>query len=638
VVSSVLRGRCALVESDPAASINAQRLTDTSADRSRAPCQSPEPVVASASDRMCTGATIEGMLGQAGTTRGEFTALYVHNSHLLAANASVADTFTDQRALHARVGDLAFQGLKDEAAKLRVLHGKLCSVVSDLGCVRSSVCIRWGLADCKSCRPCEALRYEEWAVKCTRRATNCGGQDVAVQASPISGTCPGTTIKSLAHLHGERRGAFTALYVHNMKQLGTNASVAETFTDRRTLHARVGDLEFSRLEDEARELGVLHGKMCCVTDEGRVHSSVCIHGGSSHSELCAPCAALHFEGWTTKAEARAERPVTAKACPQRAKHSSLSRGAALQRVKHSAAHGQDRWLSEKNAERKLLRAQRKIERLESKMCAGISHDKYPKFVRALMAACDEEKLPTSTLQNILEDIGRALVSPRRRVSIDTKSFYTCLLNCGNPWVTQFVSKNLRGLSLSSTKAHRRERSFEFVPGKVAQAMEQAADDMKEYGMEGVPCMFSEDATTCLRRLDAVLKGNLDAGGKLEVHVDGFLEPFSCTSVEDLHAKFKLWKDEGVATYVYVWTLTPMMHNAPYFPTYMVATNNKFDARWVTDWWQFIANEADRCGVELVGFVSDGDARLRRADAELMVKEKAGEWCVDKPRSLCLEGQ
>ena len=44
--------------------------------------------------------------------------------------------------------------------------------------------------------------------------------------------------------------------------------------------------------------------------------------------------------------------------------------------------------------------------------------------------------------------------------------------------------------------------------------------------------------------------------------------------------------------------------------------NKFTARWVHDWWQFIVDEAVACGIKLIGFNHDGDSRCRKCDFQL----------------------
>ena len=76
------------------------------------------------------------------------------------------------------------------------------------------------------------------------------------------------------------------------------------------------------------------------------------------------------------------------------------------------------------------------------------------------------------------------------------------------------------------------------------------------------------------------------------------------------------KGDAIARYVYVWTLVPQLPNSPYWPVFMVASNNKFTARWVLDWWEFIVDKAVVCGINLIGFNHDGDSRCRKCDFQV----------------------
>ena len=86
----------------------------------------------------------------------------------------------------------------------------------------------------------------------------------------------------------------------------------------------------------------------------------------------------------------------------------------------------------------------------------------------------------------------------------------------------------------------------------------------------------------------------------------------------MQAEFDVRKEDSLARYVYVWTLVPQLPSAPYLPIFMVATNNRFDSRWVWEWWEFIVAEANDNDVNLIGFNSDGDSRLRKGDFQLLL--------------------
>ena len=75
-------------------------------------------------------------------------------------------------------------------------------------------------------------------------------------------------------------------------------------------------------------------------------------------------------------------------------------------------------------------------------------------------------------------------------------------------------------------------------------------------------MWSEDATTCLKKIVACLKENPDG---IEVMVEGFTEPLMIRSVTELNDAFDKYQAAGLAKYVYVWTWIPQLPHAPYFP-------------------------------------------------------------------------
>lgn len=158
-----------------------------------------------------------------------------------------------------------------------------------------------------------------------------------------------------------------------------------------------------------------------------------------------------------------------------------------------------------------MAAEKKANRLESKLNAAIQKGKYPKFVRAFQTAIEEGHMPEERLQNILEDIAKSLRG-KHTWSADSKSFYTCLLNCGNPFVTKFVGLNLLGMDIRTIQKDRQKRRQEFLAGKVRKNIQYVAGMIADhYNMKGVLCCITEDATTTVLRLDCMLKTNQETG-------------------------------------------------------------------------------------------------------------------------------
>jgi hypothetical protein len=172
------------------------------------------------------------------------------------------------------------------------------------------------------------------------------------------------------------------------------------------------------------------------------------------------------------------------------------------------------------------------------------------------------------------------------------------------------------MDLRTVEKDRQKRRHDFLASKVSGNVRHVAEMMaKYYHMKGVPCCVVEDATTVLLRLDCYLKTN-PITGEEEVWVQGFTSPLKVEKFTDLEDYFRDNKHDAVARYVYVWSLVPQLPNSPYWPIFMVASNNKFTARWVYEWWEYIVQEAVLCEISLIGFNHDGDSRCRKGDSQL----------------------
>jgi hypothetical protein len=123
----------------------------------------------------------------------------------------------------------------------------------------------------------------------------------------------------------------------------------------------------------------------------------------------------------------------------------------------------------------------------------------------------------------------------------------------------------------------------------------------------------------MKQITACLDG-LDGEG-MEVYVEEFSEPVIIKTATELNDAFEKYGVEGLATYVYVWTWVPQIPHAPYFPVYWRASNNRFNAQWVWDWWMWLFKTGKEKGLSTIGDVADGDARLRKCEYELNVHNK-----------------
>ena len=438
-------------------------------------------------------------------------------------------------------------------------------------------------------------------------------------------TCNGVTHDSFIGLYGKAGGGTVSLqYVFNwIRTSALNAGVVGFPKSLKQLESQDTSVHqyLQNVVNEACANGLqlynstgtaLQATACTGFTEPGLE---CLVG----SYCCAACAALLTEPTLKK---RAKDPCNQSgAVPSKfSNHKYLAPEQAVMRLRDVRQITVKLFREKMLEQAKRKAAEKKVLKLEAKLTAAIRKQNYPKFIRAFQTASNEGLIPDAALQDILTDIAKSLKG-KHRWSSSSKSFYKCLLNCGDPWAVKFVSVNLLGMDIRTVQKDRSDSSEEFIHGQVKQNMRRGASLLRKYNMEGVPCAITEDATSTLLRLDGELKTNKETGGQ-EVWIEGFVEPIKVDDVDgweqNLQDVFDERKEDSLARYVYVWTLVPQIPNAPYIPLFMVASNNKFDSRWVWQWWEFIMAEAQENGVNVIGFNSDGDSRLRKCDFQLLL--------------------
>lgn len=67
-----------------------------------------------------------------------------------------------------------------------------------------------------------------------------------------------------------------------------------------------------------------------------------------------------------------------------------------------------------------------------------------------------------------------------------------------------------------------------------------------------------------------------------------------------------------ASYAYVIVAQPLTPGSPSYCVGMFGTDNKFNHKDVIERWKYIKNEAEKFGIVVLGFASDGDTRLLKA--------------------------
>jgi len=192
------------------------------------------------------------------------------------------------------------------------------------------------------------------------------------------------------------------------------------------------------------------------------------------------------------------------------------------------------------------------------------------------------------------------------LTIEEKYFYSSLLTLGGPLVCTFVSNNLLGASLSSTRKFRASGSIDFQLAVCKNNVTKIANLMKEFKLDKVPCLISEDSSAVRCRIDVKLKG-----GKVLLFGlnNGVYE------VSSISQMWELIKSKNLARGLYIYTLVPLSPHAPHFIIGAMPHDNTaatFNKSIVVRNWGLLQKFCSEEGLTLVGHVSDGAAAMRSA--------------------------
>lgn len=93
-----------------------------------------------------------------------------------------------------------------------------------------------------------------------------------------------------------------------------------------------------------------------------------------------------------------------------------------------------------------------------------------------------------------------------------------------------LCKNLGGPCVRTVKLWRSESFFDVASGQLESNIEMLAAVLKDYNLLDVPGLWSEDATTCMKRVTAAMDGGRNNEG-ISVLVEGFVEPIAVGSIK-----------------------------------------------------------------------------------------------------------
>ena len=220
---------------------------------------------------------------------------------------------------------------------------------------------------------------------------------------------------------------------------------------------------------------------------------------------------------------------------------------------------------------------------------------------------------TGVAVDIIGGMAKALMTGRQKrvYTKNEKAFYSMLLSYGGPMLHKFVSLNLLGASIdTSRRVLRNKPKLHF--NSFDSNIKAVVDIMKMYNCLDMPFLLGEDGTAIKKCLEVTADKEFFEAEKVIVYgLSG--GPVHVGTCADLIKKF----DElGFATTLYVWELIPIMHRAPHIPLMIATHANDFTADDVLKTWKALWRICHEHGIKLLGHVSDGDSKLRAVDFAL----------------------
>lgn len=255
-----------------------------------------------------------------------------------------------------------------------------------------------------------------------------------------------------------------------------------------------------------------------------------------------------------------------------------------------------------------------LKELHQGLQSDLHFQDYPAFVSNLVRAHDKGYLCRENkpfIYDILTGISTALVhggTRNRKLSTNEKAFYKLLLMYGGTMVHNFVSMNLLGSCISTSRSQLRSQPL-LAFNTLSQNIAAVVDILKKYKLQGVPCLIGEDGTSLVKHLDPTMEQSADGDEDVLVvyGMDG--GPVVVTSIDDVVARFN---SHGFASTLYVWDLIPLVDKAPHIPIKIAINANKFTYLDVLSSWKELWRVCSDFGINVVGHVSDGDPKLRAA--------------------------
>jgi hypothetical protein len=268
------------------------------------------------------------------------------------------------------------------------------------------------------------------------------------------------------------------------------------------------------------------------------------------------------------------------------------------------------------------------DKLESALKEGSLPHIAALFKRAADLGCFEEKEP---LLSFVTDMAKNLITIQthdghkdgKRFSTSTKLLFETLWKFGGPLSHNFLSENLVGPSLNTSKVLYQKESFRYV-GRIDESvgpylLSVFSEKKAELGIVGlIPFEASEDETKCIslatwNRSNDEIEGFCgDKSIDAKLHKCSFNVFVTAASYESILEAFQKLHLAEMARLI---VCNPLIKGFPRLVHAMLPTCNRFDASQVQDQWDQIHAIHDKYLSASIGplisHASEGDARRRK---------------------------
>lgn len=351
-----------------------------------------------------------------------------------------------------------------------------------------------------------------------------------------------------------------------------------------------------RFLEEGKEIP---GAFAYICESSCIRSSLCSWTVSEHEIMCKHCESLKSYDGLSKRLRRANQKGKVSA------HTN-TRYMTNQMLKNNARTEAKK---QKILKKKLKRATGTVKKqkvtlhtLQEQLKKSVTLDKDDEnnVVHLVWNAYKSGALQDSgALTELLKDTLNGLIkdsqdkSTAKRYSATTKQFYSTLLAQGGQMLHDWVSDIFHGPTAKTTRVHKQNFGYPSDIGFYPKMFDILAELLMRWGLQGVPCLMSEDGSALQTRIDII-----ERDGKVFVYgLSG--GSFAIESVKQLRLAAA---ERPLGTTIYVYTLVPLARGAPHMPAFAFVHDNSsetFPSNLPARIWEYIWQVSMLLGCKLM---------------------------------------